>query len=76
MATAGILETCYTLFFLSTFHRNQDLCLVFDVADKNSAANSNLILVSTDLFPSPTVVTRRLAILRLSKKPQLYLSNH
>lgn len=76
MATTVILGTCYSLFLLSSFHRNQDLCLVFEVADKNFTANSNLLLVSIDLFPSPTVVTRRLATLKQSKKSKLYLSKH
>lgn len=76
MATTVILRTCYNLFLLSTFHRNQELCLEFQVINKNSAANSNLLLVSTDLFPSPTVVTRRLVTLKQSKKSQQYITNH
>lgn len=53
MAKTVILGTCCNLFLLGNFHRNQDLCLVFEVADKNFTANYNLLLVSTDLFLYP-----------------------
>lgn len=76
MATTVILGTCYNLFLLRSFHKNQDLCLVFEVSDKNFVANTNFLLVRTDLFPSPTVVTRGLATLKQGKKSKLYLSNH
>lgn len=51
MARTVILGPCYNLFLLGSFHRNQDLCLVFE--DKNFTANSNLLLVRMTCFLHP-----------------------